>query len=42
MKLNKEGLVRLLLDYHSKFNSILADLKNFDELKTKFTRLEAN
>ena len=43
MKLNKEDLVRLLLDYQGKFNSILDDLKNnFDELKTKFTKLEAD
>ena len=42
MKLNIEDLVRLLLDDQSKFNFILDDLKNnFDELKTKFTRLEA-
>ena len=41
MKLNKEDMVRLLLDYHGKFNSILDDLKNnFDELKSKFTKLE--
>ena len=43
MKLNKEDLVRLLLDYQGKCNSILDDLKNnFDELKTKFTKLEAD
>ena len=43
VKLNKEELVRLLLDYQGKFNSILDDLKNnFDELKTKFTELEAD
>ena len=43
VKLNKEELVRLLLDYQGKFNSILDDLKNnFDELKTKFTKLEAD
>ena len=42
-KLNKEDLVRLLLDYQGKFNSILDDLKNnFDKLKTKFTKLEAD
>ena len=40
MKLNKEDLVRLLLDYQGKFNSTLDDLKNnFDELKAKFTKL---
>ena len=43
MKLNKEDLVRFLLDYQGKFNSILDDLENnFDELKTKFTKLEAD
>ena len=43
MKLNKEDLVRLLLDYQGKFNSILDDLKNkFDELEAKFTKLEAD
>ena len=43
MKLNKENLVRLLLDYQGKFDSILEDVKNnFDELKTKFTILEAD
>ena len=43
MKLNKEDLVCLLLDCRGKFNSILDDLKNnFDELKTKFTKLEAD
>ena len=43
MKLNKEGLVRLLLDYQGSFNSILDDLKNnFDELKTKLTKLKAD
>ena len=43
MKQNKEDLVRLLLDYQGKFNSILDDLKNnFDELKTKFTKLVAD
>ena len=35
--------MRLLLDYQGKFNSILDDLKNiFDELKTKFTKLEVD
>ena len=43
MKLNKEDLVRFLLDYQGKFNSILDDLENsFDELKTKFIKLEAD
>ena len=43
MRLSKEALLRLLLDYQGKFNSILDDLKkNFDELKTKFTKLEVD
>ena len=43
MKLNKEDLVHLLLDYQGKFSSILDNLKNnFEELKTKFTKLEAD
>ena len=43
MKLKKEDLVRLLLDYPGKFNSVLDDLKKiFVELKTKFTKLEAD
>ena len=43
MKLNKEDLVRLLMDYQGKFNSILEDLKNnFDKLKAKFTIIEAD
>ena len=42
-KLIKDDLVCLLMDYQGKFNSILDDLKiNFDELKTKFTKLEAD
>ena len=40
MKLNEKDLVRLLLDYQGKFDSILDDLKNnFDKLKTRFTKL---
>ena len=43
VKLNKEDLVRLLLDYQGQFYSILDGLKNnFDEVKTKFTKLEAD
>ena len=42
-KLIKDDLVCLLMDYQGKFNSILDDLKiKFDELKTKFTKLEAD
>ena len=42
-KLDKEDLVRLLLDYRGKSDSIVDDLKNnFDDLKTKLTKLEAD
>ena len=43
MRLNKEGLVRMLLDYQGKFNNILDELKNdLNELKTKFCKLESD
>ena len=43
MSLNKEDLVRMLLDYQGKFNNILDMLKNdFNELKTKFCKLESD
>ena len=43
INLNKKDLLCLLLDYQGKFNSILDDLKNnFDQLKSKFTKLEVN
>ena len=43
MKLSKEDLARLLLDYQGKFNSILGDLNNyFDKFKAKFSKLEAH
>ena len=39
MKLNKEDLVRLLLDYQGKFSSPLEDLRiNFDKLEAEFTK----
>ena len=42
MRLNKEDLVRILLDYQGKFNNILDELKNdLNELKTKFCELES-
>ena len=42
MRLNKEDLVRILLDYQGKFNNILDELKNdLNELKTKFCKLES-
>ena len=43
VKLNKEDLVYLLMDYQGEFNSILDDSKNnFDELKGKITTLESD
>ena len=43
MRLNKEDLVRMLLDYPGKFNNILDELKNdLNELKTKFCKLESD
>ena len=41
MRLNQEDLVRMLRDYHAKFNNILDELKNdLSELKSKFCKLE--
>ena len=43
INLNKKDLLRLLLDYQGKFNSILDDLKNnIDQLKSRFTKLEVD
>ena len=43
MRLNKEDLVRMLLDYQGKLNNILDELKiNLNELKTKFYKLESD
>ena len=43
MCLNKEDLVRMLLDSQGKFNNILDELKNdLNELKTKFSKLESD
>ena len=50
MKLNKEDLVRITLDYQAKFNNILEDLKkdisdlksNLSGLKSDFPKLEAD
>ena len=50
MKLNKEDLVRITLDYQIKFNGILDDLKrgisdlknDLSGLKSDFSRLEAD
>ena len=42
-RLNKEDLVRMLLDYQGKFNSILNELKNdLNELKTESCKLESD
>ena len=39
MKLNKEDLVRLLLDYQCKFSSLLGDLRiDFEKLEAEFTK----
>ena len=48
MKLNKEDLVRITLDYHGKFNNILDDLKedisdlksDLSGVKSDFSKLE--
>ena len=43
MRLNKEDLVRMLLDYQGKFSNILDELKNdLNKLKTKFCKLESD
>ena len=48
MKLNKEDLVRVTLDYHGKFKNILIDLKkdiskcDLSGLKSYFSKLEAD
>ena len=43
MKLNKEDLVRLTLDYNEKFNSILYDLqKDMSDLKNDLSGLMSN
>ena len=50
MKLNKEDLVRITLDYQGKFNNILHDLKkdisdlksDLSGLKSDFSKLEAD
>ena len=43
MRLNREYLVRMLLDYQRKFSNILDELKNnLNELKTKFCKLESD
>ena len=41
--LNKEDLVRMLLDYQGKFSNILDELKNdLNELETKFCKHESD
>ena len=43
MRLNKDDLVRMLLDYQGKFNNILDKLKNnLNELKTNLCKLESD
>ena len=43
MRLNKEDLVRIILDSQGKFNNILDELKNnLNELKTNFFKIESD
>ena len=43
MKLNKEGLVRIILDYQGKFNNILGDLKeDISDLKSDLSGLKSD
>ena len=43
LRLDKEDLVRMLLDYEGKFNNILDEpKKDLNELKTKFCKLESD
>ena len=43
MRLKKEDLVRMLLDYQGRLNNILDELKNdLNELKTKFCKLKSD
>ena len=43
MRVNKDDLVRMLLDYQGKFNHILDELKNdLNEPKIKFCKLESD
>ena len=43
MKLNKESLIMITLDYQGKFNSILDDLKkDISDLKSDLSRLKSD
>ena len=43
MKLNKEDLVRITLDYQGKFNNILDDLKeDISDLKSDLSRVKSD
>ena len=43
IRLNKEDLVRMFVDYQGKFNNILNELKiDLNELKTKFCKIESD
>ena len=43
MKLNKEGLVRITLDYQGKFNNILGDFKeDISDLKSDLSGLKSD
>ena len=42
LKLSKDELARLVLDYHGKFNSVLQSMKDgVSEMKSKFNVLES-
>ena len=43
MKLNKEKMARIVLDYQDKFDSVLDDFrKDISELKSNFSRVEVD
>ena len=43
MKLNKEKMARIVLDYKDKFDSVLDDFrKDISELKSNFSRVEVD
>ena len=43
MKLNKEKMTRIVLDYQDKFDSVLDDFrKDISELKSNFSRVEVD
>ena len=42
MKLNKEDLVRITLDYQGRFSNILDDLKKISDLKSDLSGLKSD